>query len=336
MKEMTVRPILLAVFATRLLPQAVFAQNTPYGKEPLAHTFSIVARDPATGEMGVAVQSHWFSVGTLVSWGEAGVGVVATQSFVNPSYGSNGLELMKNGLTANQALESLLANDPGEGVRQVAMIDAQGNVAAHTGSNCISEAGHYVGENFSVQANMMTNATVWPAMAKAFEEAEGDLADRMMAALEAAQDEGGDIRGKQSAALLVVQSEATGYPWVDRKIDIRISDSPTPLAELKRQLAVAKAYEYMNTGDYYVEEGEFDKAMEAYSTAESMFPDNKEMKFWHAVTLANIGEVDEALELFTEVFADGGDNWRMLIDRLIDPGLLTVSEADLKRIQEVK
>ncbi|MEL6534822.1 MAG: DUF1028 domain-containing protein, partial [Bacteroidota bacterium] len=326
----------LVIFALLLISQGIFAQNTPYGKEPLAHTFSIVAYDPETKEMGVAVQSHWFSVGTLVSWGEAGVGVVATQSFVNPMYGTQGLALMKNGLSAEQALEGLIANDPGEAVRQVAMIDAAGNVAAHTGSNCIAEAGHYIGENFSVQANMMTNATVWPAMAKAYEEAEGDLADRMMAALEAAQAEGGDIRGKQSAALLVVQGDATGFPWVDRSIDIRISDSPTPLKELRWQLTVAKAYDYMNAGDYYVEEGEFEKAMEAYGTAEKMFPDNKEMKFWHAVTLANIGEMEEALKLFSEVFAADGENWRTLIDRLVAPGLITVSEEDLKRIQQVK
>ena len=313
------------------------AQRTAYGSEPLAHTYSIVAYDSVTGEMGVAVQSHWFSVGTLVSWGEAGVGVVATQSFVNPNYGPQGLALMKNGLTAPQALEALIANDPGEAVRQVAMLDARGNVAVHTGSSCIAQAGHQKGTTYSVQANMMEKATVWPAMARAFETAEGSLAERMLAALEAAQAEGGDIRGQQSAALLVVRPEATGNLWEDRTIDIRISDAAEPLKELRRQLSVAKAYDYMNQGDLHVEHGEYDQAMQAYATAEGMFPENAEMKFWHAVTLANLGRTDEALPLFKEVFAsENGKNWRELIDRLIAPGLLTVSEADLERIKTVK
>ena len=327
-----------SLLALGLLAYALpgMAQRTAHGTEPFAHTYSIVARDPETGEMGVAVQSHWFSVGTIVSWGEAGVGVIATQSFVNPAYGQKGLELMKNGLTADQALAALLANDEGREVRQVAMMDAQGNVVAHTGANCVLAAGHFVGENFSVQANMMDKATVWPAMAKAFEETEGPLAERMLAALEAAQAEGGDLRGKQSAALLVVEPTNTGQPWLDRQVDIQIADSPDPLGELRRQLAVARAYQYMNQGDLYVEEGAFDKAMEAYGAAEKMFPENKEMKFWHAVTLANIGEVEEALPLFAEVYADGGENWRVMIDRLIAPGLLTVSTADLARIKAAK
>src|SRR5712692_3887575 len=171
------------------------------------HTFSIVARDSITGELGVAVQSHWFSVGPLVPWAEAGVGVVATQSFVDPAYGPLGLELMRAGKSAKQALEGLLASDPGEAVRQVAMVDAQGNVAAHTGKKCIPGAGHVLGEQFSVQANLMLNDKVWPAMAKAYREAKGDLAERMLAALDAAQVVGGDIRGKQSAAILIVSGK---------------------------------------------------------------------------------------------------------------------------------
>src|ERR1044071_1764313 len=165
------------------------------------HTFSIVARDPSTGELGVAVQSHWFSVGPIVPWAEAGVGAVATQSFVDPSYGKNGLELMRAGKSAPDTLKELLAKDEGREVRQVAMIDAQGRVDAWTGKNYIQAAGHIVGKNFSVQANLMLNDKVWPAMARAFENTKGDLADRMLAALDAAQAAGGDIRGKQSAAI---------------------------------------------------------------------------------------------------------------------------------------
>lgn len=186
----------------------------------LAHTFSIVARDPATGEMAVGVQSHWFSVGTAVPWGEAGVGVVATQSFVNKSYGIKGLELMKQGKTASQALNELVTIDEGRDVRQVAMIDANGNVNAYTGKKCIDYANHIVGENFSVQSNMMLNDKVCPAMSKAFEVSKGQpLAERVMAALKAAQTVGGDIRGKQSAAILVVAGKNSGQPWNDRLVD---------------------------------------------------------------------------------------------------------------------
>jgi uncharacterized Ntn-hydrolase superfamily protein len=201
---------------------AVKGQNAPAGDRSLrpVATYSIVARDPATGELGVAVQSHWFSVGPIVPWAEAGVGAVATQSFVDPSYGPLGLDLMRAGKSATEALSGLVESDAHPEVRQVAMIDARGNVAAHTGANAIIAAGHQTGENYSVQANLMESSTVWPAMADAFETASGDLAERLLAALEAAEAEGGDIRGRQSAALLVVSGEPTGRPWVDRTFDL--------------------------------------------------------------------------------------------------------------------
>ncbi|HEY0385186.1 MAG TPA: DUF1028 domain-containing protein, partial [Pyrinomonadaceae bacterium] len=185
------------------------------------HTFSIVARDPATGELGVAVQSHWFSVGAIVPWAEAGIGAVATQSFVDATYGKLGLDLMRAGRSAPAALKALLAGDEGRDVRQVAMIDAQGRVDAWTGKNDIQAAGHIIGKDFSVQANLMSNDRIWPAMAKAFEATKGDLAERMLAALDAAQEEGGDIRGRQSAALIVVSGKPTGRPWQDRIFDLR-------------------------------------------------------------------------------------------------------------------
>ena len=222
---------ILVLFLLPLL--SVFAQSRP------VHTYSIVARDAATGEMGVAVQSHWFSVGSIVSWAEAGVGAVATQSFVDPAYGPLGLEIMRNGKSAQQALDGLLASDPGLAVRQVAMVDAKGNVAAHTGKKCIPSAGHIAGEQFSVQANLMVNDAVWPAMAKAYREAKGELADRMLAALDAAQAAGGDIRGKQSAAILIVSGTPTGKSWVDRKMDLRVEDHPEPLKELRRLARVS-------------------------------------------------------------------------------------------------
>lgn len=297
------------------------------------HTYSIVARDPATGEMAVAVQSHWFSVGSLVAWGEAGVGVVATQSFVDPSYGPLGLALMRAGRTAKQALEGLKAADPHPEVRQVAMLDARGNVAAHTGAKCIPAAGHIVGDNYSVQANLMLNDKVWPAMDKAYRETRGDLVERVLAALDAAQAVGGDIRGKQSAAILVVRGKSTGQPWNDTVMSLRVEDHPEPLAELRRLVRVHRAYEHMNAGDLAVERKDDAGALREYGTAEAMFPDNLEMKFWHAVALVNMGRTDDALPLFRQIFARD-PNWATLVPRLPAVDLLKADKATLDRILE--
>ena len=302
--------------------------------DKLSHTFSIVARDPQTGEMGVAVQSHWFSVGSIVAWGEAGVGVVATQSFVNPSFGPRGLELLKQGKTAGEVVDELIASDSGRDVRQLAILDVNGNVKAYTGKNCIPAAGHITGENYSVQANLMLNAMVWPAMSIAFENTKGTLAERMIAALEAAQKVGGDIRGKQSACILVVRGKSTGKVWEDRLIDLRVEDSPEPIKELKRLLRVHEAYNHMNNGDLAVEHGDMKLAMKEYSTAEKMFPDNEEMKFWHAVTLVNNGDVSGSLPIFKEVF-EINKNWKILTPRLVPVGLLKVTDDELESILSV-
>jgi uncharacterized Ntn-hydrolase superfamily protein len=296
-----------------------------------ANTFSIVARDPVTGEMGVAVQSHWFSVGTLVSWAEAGVGAIATQSFVNPSFGPNGLALLKQGKTAEEALEILINSDEGRDVRQLAIIDASGKVAAYTGQKCIPAAGHIVSDNFSVQANLMLNDKVWPAMANAYTECKGHLAERMIAALEAAQQVGGDIRGKQSAVILVVKGKATGKIWEDRTIDLRVEDHPEPIQEIKRLYQLYLAYDYMNAGDLAVEKNDIQGALKAYRTAEEMFPDNLEMKYWHAVSLANVGMLEQALSIFKFIFKKD-ENWRILTERLPAVGLLNVKEDELKKI----
>ncbi len=318
----------LALFVTLCV-----AQDATKFQRPV-HTFSIVARDTVTGDMGVAVQSHWFSVGSLVTWAEAGVGAVATQSFVDPAYGPLGLDLMRAGKTANQALDGLLASDPGKDVRQVAMIDAKGNVAAHTGAKCIQGAGHIVGKNYSVQANLMLNDKIWPAMATAFEHATSDLAERMMAALDAAQSVGGDIRGRQSAAILIVKGKSTGRPWADRVMELRVEDSPEPLKELRRLVNINRAYDHMNNGDLAVEHNDVDGALKEYSTAETMFPDNVEMKFWHAVALVNVGRVDQSLPLFKEIFARD-NNWVTLVPRLPASGTLTADEAVIKKILSV-
>jgi len=321
--------ILICLFFT-FLPIQLFPQ-TFFGNEPLAHTFSIVARDPQTGEMGVAVQSHWFSVGSIVAWGEAGVGVVATQSFVNPSFGQRGLELLKTGKTAQEVVDELIASDEGRDVRQLAIVDSKGNSAGYTGAKCISEAGHFVGNGYSVQANMMLNNTVWNAMSKVFETTQAPLAERLVAALEAAQNEGGDIRGKQSACLLVVKGNPTGNLWEDRLIDLRVEDNPNPVVEIKRLLSVYRAYEHMNKGDLAVEKNDMKLAMDEYNAAMKMFPENLEMKYWTAVTLANTGEFEKSLPMFKEIFT-ADKNWKELTERLPSVGLLNVSNEILNKI----
>jgi len=295
------------------------------------HTFSIVARDPATGELGAAVQSHWFSVGTVVPWVEAGVGAVATQSFVDPSYGKLGLDLMRTGKSAPDALKSLLAGDDGREVRQVAMIDAQGRVMAHTGAKNIQAAGHIVGKDYSVQANLMLNEKIWPAMAVAFEATKGDLAERMLAALDAAQAAGGDIRGRQSAALIVASGKPTGRPWTDRVFDLRVDDTPEPHKELRRLVTLKRAYNRMNAGDVAVEKKDNEGALREYGAAEKLVPENAEMIYWHAVALVNMGRIDESLPLFRKVFTID-KNWATLTPRLAKAGLLPDDEKVMKRI----
>lgn len=295
------------------------------------HTYSIVARDAKTGELGVAVQSHWFAVGSMVPWAEAGVGAIATQSFVDASYGKLGLDLMRAGRAAPDALKGLLAVDESREVRQVAMIDSSGKVSAYTGAKCIPAAGQHVGENYSVQANLMLSDKVWPAMAKAFESTQGDLAARMLAALEAAQAAGGDIRGKQAAALIVVSGKPTGRPWEDRVFDLRVDDHLEPVAELRRLVTLQRAYNLMNDGDLAVEKKDHEEALKAYGAARALAPDNAEMIFWHAVALVNMKRVDESLPLFRKVFALD-PNWKTLTPRLVGVELLPDDKDALTKI----
>jgi uncharacterized Ntn-hydrolase superfamily protein len=288
------------------------------GQPRPVHTYSIVARDPGTGDLGIAVQSHWFSVGAVVPWAEAGVGAVATQSIVDPSYGPLGLALMKAGKTAPEALAALLAGDPGREVRQVGMVDAKGNVATHTGNMDIPAAGGQAGTGYVVQANLMEKPTVWGAMARAFESARGDLADRMLAALDAGQGEGGDIRGVQSAAILVVRGTSTGRPWADKLFDLRVEDSAEPLKELRRLVGVQRAYSHMSAGDDCVAVKDWACAEREYGAAEGMQPANAEMAFWHGVALASNGKMEQARPLFRRAFVADA-RWRELVKRL--PGV---------------
>jgi len=312
------------VLAAALAPTATPAAGQEITQRRPVATYSIVARDSVTGEMGVAVQSHWFSVGAIVPWAEAGVGAVATQSFVEPSYGPLGLELMRRGRSAPEALKALVTTDANEAVRQVAMVDAQGRVAAHTGSMAIFAAGHRVGDGFSTQANLMENPTVWDAMARAFESAQGDLAERLLAALEAAEGEGGDIRGRQSAAIIVVSGTSTGASWLDRKFDLRVEDHPTPVPELRRLVHLQRAYNALNEGDGLVTEGDIEGAMASYTRAMELVPDeatNGEAPFWVGVTLASIGREDEALPYLLRATAQD-QRWTELVGRLPAAGLL--------------
>jgi uncharacterized Ntn-hydrolase superfamily protein len=321
--------LLIAVMAMTICGygQKIFDQQQPF-----AHTFSIVARDEKTGDLAVGVQSHWFSVGTAVPWAEAGVGAVATQSFVDKSYGIKGLQLLKQGFTSKQALDSLLKADEGRDVRQVSIIDTKGNVATHTGVKCIKYASHITGVNFSVQSNMMLGSAVNDYMQDAFVKSQGKpLAERVILALEAAQKAGGDIRGMQAAALIVVPGQSTGKPWNERTVDLRVDDNPKPLVELRRLYNVHLAYEHMNNGDLAVEKNDMTLAMQEYNAAMKMFPSNFEMQYWTAITLANNKQVSKAIPMLKSIFSKD-QNWKELTRRLPPVGLLTVSEKDLATI----
>jgi uncharacterized Ntn-hydrolase superfamily protein len=284
-------------------------------------TYSIVARDPETGELGVAVQSHWFAVGDVVSWARPGVGAVATQSVAEKAHGPNGLDRLDAGRSATEALADLLETDPQARFRQVAIVDAAGGIAVHTGDGCMAYAGDEAGEAFSCQANMMERDTVPGAMAAAYRAAEGYLAERLLAALDAAQAEGGDVRGQQSAALLVVP--AAGEAW-ETRIDVRVDDHPDPLRELRRLVTLARAYEYAEQGDELLGEGRHDEATEAYRRAAELAPDADELIFWAGLGLAatdleaGVAQVREAIAVKPA--------WRVLLDRL-EPEIAPTAEA---------
>jgi uncharacterized Ntn-hydrolase superfamily protein len=283
-------------------------------------TYSIVARDERTGQLGVAVQSHYFGVGSIVSWAEAGVGAVATQSVADPAYGPRGLELMRGGASAPEALHRLLSEDDQEPVRQVAFVDRHGRVAAHTGARCIREAGHRVADGVSAQANIMERTTVPDAMVAAYRSAGGDVAERLLAALEAAEAEGGDLRGRQSAALVVVAPRASGQPGEDRPYDVRVDDHQDPVRELRRLLALRRAYERVDVGDELAAAGDVEGALAEYARAHSEQPSSAELAFWHGVALAANGREHEARVLLDEAYR-GGEGWRELLRRLPEAGL---------------
>jgi uncharacterized Ntn-hydrolase superfamily protein len=314
-----------------LLLMSAASSPLPPDPGPLAATYSIVARDPSTGEIGVAVQSHYFSVGSAVPWAEPGVGAVATQAFAEVGYGPRGLALLREGSSASEALAKLTGEDAGRELRQVAIVDGAGRVAVHTGRSCIAAAGHVEGRGYSVQGNMLRSDAVWKAMGRAYETAGGDLAERLLAALEAAEGAGGDIRGRQSAALLVVSGKRTERPWEERRVELRIEDHPDPLVELRRLLALARAYRLMSRASAVAASGELDAARELFLEAQKIHPDNPELSFWAGVTLARAGRLAEALDLLRAAYrADPG--WRELLRRLPPSGLLPADPELLERL----
>jgi uncharacterized Ntn-hydrolase superfamily protein len=295
-------------------------------------TYSIVARDKTTNELGVAVQSHYFQVGPAVPWARAGIGAVATQSMVNVSFGPLGLDHMQAGCSAEQTLRALLAGDTDPESRQVGVVDATGGVAAHTGNRCIPAAGHRLGEGFTVQANLMEKDTVWDAMHDAFTGTDAPLAERMLAALEAAEAEGGDIRGKQSAAMLVVTGTPTGREWEDRVIDLRVEDAAEPLPELRRLLRVKRAYMAMGASEEAAEKGDVATAATTLQEALTLAPEMVEIHFWGGLGLAQAGMLDAGCDMMmTAVRKD--KRWIDTVDRLVQAGRL---DADLAKQIDVR
>ena len=301
-------------------------------------TYSIVARDRETGELGVAVQSHWFSVGSVVTWARAGVGAVATQAMAEISYGPLGLELMSSGKSANEALEALLKSDPKSETRQVAFVDSKGNVSVHTGRKCIPYAGHVKGDQFTCEANLMRNNSIWGAMSRDFRKTSGvrkrdrlPLAERLISALEAAEEAGGDVRGKQSAAILVVSSTVAPNPWAGRLVDLRVEDFPTPLPELKRLLRLQRAYEWANRGDEFLTAGKFEKSLKAYEKAGKFAPNFEELQFWQGVSLVQAKRLKEAKPIFEKVFEKNKD-WIQVTKSLPKVGLLPKEPSILRQI----
>ena len=275
-------------------------------------TYSIVARDPATGELGVAVQSHWFSVGPLVPWAMPGIGAVATQANVEVAHGPHGLALLSEGLDAPSVVERLLRDDSGAAGRQLGIVDASGGAAAHTGSSCMPEAGHVIGDGVCCQANIMASASVWPAMLDAYESADGPLVSRLLAALDAAEREGGDIRGRQSAAVLIVPG--SGEAW-ETKISLRVEDHPEPLVELRRLVALRDAYELAGEADALVNESRHDEAAALYVQASEQAPDNHELLFWSGLGAAQSGDLETGVDRVRRAIAMQ-PGWAVLLPRL--------------------
>ncbi|EHQ53329.1 hypothetical protein ECTPHS_11637 [Ectothiorhodospira sp. PHS-1] len=302
----------------------------PPAQLPVA-TYSIVARDPASGHLGVAVQSHHFAVGSVAPFARAGVGAGTIQSFAKLIYATEGLRLMRDGASAGEALRRLLARDHHMDYRQAAMIDTQGDVVAHTGRLCIDEAGHCLGDEYACLGNMLLNDGTWEAMGRAYEAAEGDFPHRLISALEAAQAQGGDLRGRRSAAMIVVSGRATGDPAQDTLLDLRVEDHPTPVRELKRLVILKEAYEFNTLGGHHLRHGEYDKAIQAFTRAETLAPEEDELIFWRSVALINAGHEAEARALLGALF-QRAPHWSLLLKRVAKSRFLPDDPALIQRL----
>ncbi|HEY6469864.1 MAG TPA: DUF1028 domain-containing protein [Candidatus Dormibacteraeota bacterium] len=289
-------------------------------------TYSIVARDAETGDLGVAVQSHYFSVGSVVTWAEPGIGVVATQSFAEPAYGPRGLALMRLGVDPVTALAALTSADTDQARRQIAFVDATGRVAVHTGALCIEAAGHATAEGVSVQANMMRGAGVWPAMLESYEATKGPLAIRLIGALDAAEAAGGDIRGRQSAAMLIVSATSSSQPWRERLVDLRVDDSPDPLGELRRLIGVHRGYQHIESAETHEVAGDFEGALAEFERARALLAGNDEAAFWSAILMADAGHVEEGKTVLADI-TTREPGWSELLRRLPAVHLLRNGEA---------
>lgn len=294
-------------------------------------TYSIVARDPETNAFGVAVQSHYFSVGPIVPWARAGVGAVATQASVEISHGPLGLELLAGGKSADEALRALIASDAGAARRQVAIVDARGRVAVHTGERCIAHAAHRAGEGVCVQVNMMERDSVPDAMLQAYASTSGELSERLLAALDAAEREGGDIRGRQSAAILMVAGTSTGRPWVDRTLDLRVEDHAEPLVELRRLVRLARAYRLADDAERAEASGDRALAEQLNHAALALAPESAELAFWSAIALASRGEIAAARELLARAAASE-PRWKELVRRLPAADVYALSPDVIARL----
>ena len=283
-------------------------------------TYSIVARDPGTGRFGVAVQSHYLGVGATVPWLEAGVGAIATQASVNVSFGPMGLEMLRAGQAADAVVAALVAGDEQAHIRQLGIVDSQGRAAAHTGADCIPACGHLVGDGFTVQGNLLERSSCWPAMAAAYESAlaeEAPFVERLLRAMEAAEAEGGDVRGRQSASIMVVRADLQPAVWRGRLMDLRIEDHADPVPELRRIVTMQLAYDLLD------EEGDAAVAgrstSERYELARRMSPDAYELVFWRGVELATAGDV-EAGRRELQIAFEADARWRTTLQHLADAG----------------
>ncbi|MFP4160683.1 MAG: DUF1028 domain-containing protein [Ectothiorhodospira sp.] len=295
--------------------------SVPGAAAPPVATYSIVARDPDNGYLGVAVQSHHFAVGSVAPFARAGVGAGTIQSFARRIYASEGLRLMEEGATAGDALRRLLARDHHMDYRQAALVDTEGRVVAHTGQACIPQAGHHLGDGYVCLGNMLLREGTWEAMGEAFEATSGDLPRRMLAALEAAQAQGGDLRGRRSAAMQVVAPAPTGDPGEDTLLDLRVEDHPQPVRELRRLVNLWAAYDHNTRGGHHLRHGDYDAAVEAFQRAEALAPDESELVFWRGVALVNAGHMEQARDLFLGLFGES-DHWALMLTRVARSGFL--------------